>query len=333
MQEELLITARANPKIDPVLSIWSWEIPVYLFLGGLTAGIMFFVALMTVQKKHNESPFVVNKLALWAPIALSVGMVALFLDLEHKWFVFRFYTSFQPTSPMSWGAWILTFIYPISILQILSTFRAGYPRLASYVDRFGMGTWLMDVSAQHRRLIAFWAIPFAVALGTYTGILLSAFSARPFWHTGILGLLFLVSGLSTAAALVVLGARQHQERYLFTVIEVVLIVVELFIVALLIVDLSTGVQLHLNAIEMIFGGTFTFAFWVYFVAMGLSIPLLLKTRELRGGQGLTFLAPLLVLFGGYMLRYIVVEAGQISAWIDYGVSYDTELLQRLRMVQ
>jgi len=330
MQEELLITARANPKIDPVLGIWSWEIPVYLFLGGLTAGIMFFVALMVVQGKRNEAPFVANKLALWAPIALSVGMVALFLDLEHKWFVFRFYTSFQPTSPMSWGSWILIFIYPISVMQILSTFRVGYPRLASQLDRFGVGTWLMDVAERHLRLIAFWAIPFAIALGTYTGVLLSAFSARPFWHTGILGLLFLVSGLSTAVALAVLGARQHQERYLFTVIEVVLIIIELFIVALLIVDLSTGVQLHLHAIEMIFGGTFTFAFWVYFVAMGLSIPLLLKTRELRGGQGLTFVAPILVLFGGYMLRYIMVEAGQISAWIDYGVSYDAELLQRLR---
>ncbi len=330
MQEELLITGRANPKIDPVLGIWSWEIPVYLFLGGLTAGIMFFVALMVVQGKHKEAPFVVNKLALWAPIALSLGMVALFLDLEHKWFVFRFYTSFQPTSPMSWGAWILVVIYPISLLQILSTFRVGYPRLASYLDRFGAGTWLMDVAERNLKLIAFWAIPFAIALGTYTGVLLSAFSARPFWHTGILGLLFLVSGLSTAAALAVLGARLHQERYLFTIIEVVLILIELFIVALLIVDLSTGVQLHLNAIEMIFGGAFTFAFWVYFVAMGLSIPLLLKTRELRGGQGLTFVAPLLVLFGGYMLRYIMVEAGQISAWIDYGVSYDAELLQRLR---
>ncbi len=330
MQEEILITARSNPKIDPVLSIWSWEISIYLYLGGLTAGIMFFVALMMIQNKHNESPFVVNKLALWAPIALSAGMVTLFLDLEHKFFVFRFYTSFQPTSPMSWGAWVLIFIYPISILQILSTFRAGYPKLASYVDRIDVGTWLMDFSERHLRLIAIWAIPFAIALGTYTGILLSAFSARPFWHTGILGLLFLVSGLSTAAALVVLGARQHQERFSFTVIEVVLIVIELFIVALLIVDLSTGVQLHLNAISMIIGGSFTFAFWVYFVAMGLSIPLLLKTRELRGGQGLTFLAPLLVLFGGYMLRYITVEAGQASAWIDYGVSYDPDLLLRLK---
>ena len=40
MVEELLVTARHNYKVDPGLAIWSWEIPVYLFLGGLTAGIV-----------------------------------------------------------------------------------------------------------------------------------------------------------------------------------------------------------------------------------------------------------------------------------------------------
>ena len=38
MLEEALVTARGNPKIDPSLGIWSWEVPMYLFLGGLTAG-------------------------------------------------------------------------------------------------------------------------------------------------------------------------------------------------------------------------------------------------------------------------------------------------------
>ena len=37
-------------------------------------------------------------------VLLSLGMLALFLDLEHKLYVWRLYTTFQPTSPMSWGA-------------------------------------------------------------------------------------------------------------------------------------------------------------------------------------------------------------------------------------
>ena len=101
MIEEVLVTARYNAKIDPSLEIWSWEVAVYLFLGGLTAGIIFFVALMNLLEKNDSHAFSVNRLALWAPIVLSVGMTTLFLDLEHKLYVFRFYTTLEPTSPTS----------------------------------------------------------------------------------------------------------------------------------------------------------------------------------------------------------------------------------------
>ena len=216
MSEELLVTARDNALIDPSLQIWTWEVAMYLFLGGLTAGIMVLAASMTLLRKDEEAPFAATRLALLAPIVLSLGMTTLFLDLEHKLYVFRFYTSFQVTSPMSWGAWILIVIYPISILQILSTFRRGFPFFSCFADRVELGTSILDWCERNRRTIAIVAIPFAVALGIYTGILLSAFGARPFWNSGVLGPLFLVSGMSTAAALVALIAIRHSEKALFT---------------------------------------------------------------------------------------------------------------------
>ena len=126
MDEELLVTGRANALIDPGLQIWTWEVAMYLFLGGLTAGIMVFAAVMTLMNKDKTAPFASTRLAVLAPVVLSLGMTTLFMDLEHKLYVFRFYTSFQVTSPMSWGAWILLLIYPVSILQILSTVRSGF---------------------------------------------------------------------------------------------------------------------------------------------------------------------------------------------------------------
>ena len=199
MVEEVLVTARFNPKIDPSLGIWTWEIAVYLFLGGLTAGIMCFAAWALLAGKDKELPFSHDRFALWAPIVLSIGMTALFLDLERKLFVFRFYTSFQPASPMSWGAWILVLVYPLMVLQILSTLRRGYPGLAARLERIPFGTLTLDQSQRYRRPIAWLVIPLGVALGIYTGVLLSAFSARPFWYSGVLGPLFLISGLSTTA--------------------------------------------------------------------------------------------------------------------------------------
>ncbi len=330
MVEEILVTARNNAKIDPTLGIWNWEIPIYLFLGGITAGIMFFSALVILLKKEEQAPFAAYKLALWGPIALSLGMGGLFLDLEHKLFLFRFYTTFQPASPMSWGAWILIIVYPVGIMLILATLRLGYPSLAAYVERFGIGKWVLDTAERYRRAIAVSNIPVAVGLGIYTGILLSTFMARPFWNSGVLGPLFLISGLSTAAALVVLVARNEAERHMFTKLDVGLILAELVIIALLVINLATGARMQLEALGQIFGGEYTVMFWGWFVALGLVIPLILEYRELRGKAFAWIgLAPVLVLVGGYILRQVTVDVGQTVNWTQYATQFDPALLERL----
>jgi rhodanese-related sulfurtransferase len=144
--------------------IWDWRIAVYLFLGGITAGIMCFSAWAVLANKEQQAPFTTWRLALWGPILLSLGMTTLFLDLEHKLYVFRFYTTFRLASPMSYGAWILIFVYPAAIALILATLRQGYPLLASWVERIPMGGRLlgrlMDWAERHRRPIAAWNIPF-----------------------------------------------------------------------------------------------------------------------------------------------------------------------------
>ncbi|HHH38544.1 MAG TPA: polysulfide reductase [Sedimenticola sp.] len=330
MLEQILVTARSNPHVDPVISVWGWEISVYLFFGGLTAGIMLFAAIMLLLRREAEAPFAVNRLALLGPIALSLGMTTLFMDLSVKLHVFRFYTTFEPTSPMSYGAWILILVYPVSILQILSTLRPGFPMLAGLLDDQRWGRAVLDRCERHRRLIAWLTIPIAVGLGIYTGILLSAFSARPFWNSGLLGPLFLVSGLSTAAALTALFARETGERHLFTRLDLGLILVELALVALLLINLATGPARQLEAVAMLFGGSYTFLFWGLFVTLGLLIPLLIEFGELRGAVGrAALLGPVLVLLGGYMLRVVAVDLGQETTWVEYTPEYNTVLLQRL----
>jgi formate-dependent nitrite reductase membrane component NrfD len=331
MNEELLVTARANDLIDPSLHIWTWEVAMYLFLGGVTAGIMIFAAAVALLKRDETAPFAATRLAILAPVVLSLGMTTLFLDLEHKLYVFRFYTTFRVLSPMSWGAWILIIIYPVSILQILSTLRRGVPQAGEFVDRLAIGRAIVDWCERYRREISLVALPAGVLLGVYTAVLLSAFSARPFWNTGVLAPLFLVSGLSTAAALVALLTRDHGERAWFTRIDIVLIVVELALVALFLINLATGSAAQIEALDCcVMGGPYTFAFWVLFVGIGLLIPLVLEIMEMRGlGKPLALAAAVLVLFGGYTLRHVMVEVGQESTWTRYPTQYNAELLERL----
>jgi formate-dependent nitrite reductase membrane component NrfD len=330
MTEELLITLRANAKVDPTLAIWGWEVPLYLYLGGLTAGLMVFAALAVLTRREEQAPFAANRAVLWAPVLLSVGMGALFLDLEHKLYVYRFYTAFEPTSPMSWGSWFLVLVYPASIALALAGLRAGYPVLAAPLARVPLAPMLLDLAERLRRPLAVANVVLGICLGIYTGVLLSAFSARPFWSSGLLGPLFLVSGLSTAAALIVLAARHHHaEKTLFTRIDLGLIGVEILLVALLLVNLATGSGPQLEALDAVFGGGHTVAFWLFFVLLGLLVPLVLEALELRGICIWFIAAPVLVLLGGYVLRQVTVDIGQQSAWHRYAHSYDAALLDRL----
>src|SRR5215208_4375233 len=106
--------ARHSNLVDPQLHVWGWEIPVYLFLGGMAAGTLFLSALL--WSRPGPRSRAARFLPLVSPALLGLGMGALFLDLSNKLHVYRFYLAFRWTSPMSWGAWILVVVFPIAIL-------------------------------------------------------------------------------------------------------------------------------------------------------------------------------------------------------------------------
>ena len=49
-----ITSTRHNPLVDPVLSVWSWEIPVYLFFGGMIAGMMILAGLNMLRLAKGE---------------------------------------------------------------------------------------------------------------------------------------------------------------------------------------------------------------------------------------------------------------------------------------
>ncbi|MCF7797153.1 MAG: polysulfide reductase NrfD [Lentisphaeria bacterium] len=312
MVEEIITSGRMTPEVDPILHIWGWEIPLYLFLGGFAAGILFFSALFTLQNKEDRYSMAVKVLPLAVPVLLALGLGALFLDLSHKRYFWQLYTNIRWESPMSWGAWTLLLVTPLSIVWAASWIEDLFPKLDLRYD------WLkqaIHMIRDYQKPMAWALIVLAVILGMYTGILLSAFNARPFWNSAIMGPLFLTSGLSTAAAAIALLARDHAERSMFTKIDLVLIAVELFFIIHLFMGFLASTQVHIQAAEMFLGGEFTVPFWVWVVGIGLAVPALLEILELRKRGVPTFVPALMVIGGSLMLRFIVVEAGQASRWL------------------
>ncbi len=312
MKEELFISGRNLPNIDPHLHVWHWQIPLYLYLGGLAAGILFFAALYTILGKQKEMQTTVKWATFIAPAILIIGLIALILDLKHPLYSWQLYTTIRFESPMSWGAWTLMIITPLSIIWVASYMKEIVP---DWKWKFKIMNTMEEWVVKNRKSLAWPILVLAVVLGVYTGILLSAFNARPLWNTSILGILFLVSGLSTGTAAIMLMSKNHHEKMIMGRIDLVLIIFELFLITHMIMGFLAGPSVQLAAADLFLGGQFTVTFWVFVVILGLIFPAVLEVLELAGFKVPSMVPALLVLIGGLIFRFVMVEAGQITRYL------------------
>ncbi len=312
---ELVSTAH-SPATDPHLNVWGWEIPVYLFLGGLTAGIMVLSGWALWKGRRNPRPHTTFALAssglfIVGLAAISLGMLALFLDLAYKAHVWRVYLTMEPTSPMSWGSWILLLVYPVLAAGVLldppARILESLPALRPVADRIA-------ADPRVRQAVGFASISVGVGLGIYTGILLSALGARPLWSSGLLGPLFLVSGLSTAAAFAHWASPEPDERVQLAWLDNLFLTIELGLIVLLLVGLMSSTAAHAQAARLLLGGPYTAVFWVGVVGLGIILPLIVQSLAVTRRIIHTPIAPILVMLGGLALRFVIVYAGQYSHW-------------------
>ena len=310
-------TTRTNPGIDPTLHIWGWEIVVYLFLGGLVAGIFVLSAALELRSGEKPKGDALRLMPFAALGLLSLGMVALWLDLAHKLWAWRFYMFFHVTSPMSWGAWILVLIYPVGLLLGLGSMteaqrawlRGKTPKaLAPLLEK--SFAW----ADAGRRGILLTSVGMGVALGIYTGLLLGTMPSRIAWNSAVLGPLFLASGISTGAALLLLLPLEEGERKTLVRWDAAAIVAELVLIALMLLGWATSGDAGQWAAAQFLGGPYTAVFFSCVVVLGLLVPLLMEAVEAKRHLTFTVMLPVLILSGGLALRWILLTAGQHSAF-------------------
>ncbi|MEW5983667.1 MAG: NrfD/PsrC family molybdoenzyme membrane anchor subunit [Acidobacteriota bacterium] len=302
---------RANEMVDPYLHVWGWEIPVYLFLGGWVAGMMIITGYFLLGGRHTRRSPLLSALPGVGLVLLSLGMLALFLDLEHKRYVWRLYTTFEWTSPMSWGSWILLIVYPVLILTWLVRPPVLLEDLSQTVERLSLA---LQARRPVARALGITSMVVGIALGIYTGVLLSSLGARPLWNSGALGVLFLASGMSAAAAFAHLVTPALDERALMVRIDNVVLAAELGILALFLMGLLAGSAPHIDAATLFLGGPYTAPFWVLVVGLGIVTPLVIQILAARHVIQHTPIAPIMVMAGGLALRWVIVSAGQFSHW-------------------
>jgi formate-dependent nitrite reductase membrane component NrfD len=150
---------------------------------------------------------------------------------------------------------------------------------------------------------------FGVFLAGYTGVLL-AVTNRPIWaDSGLLGLLFLVSGASTGAAALILLAVWRRAGHPASIhwlawFDRRVLILELAVLILFLVSLGS--------VARVFLGLWGVALLVGVVGIGILIPLLLERGHRANAPRQLVRSASLVLLGGFLLRVVVLlSSGEI----------------------
>ncbi len=334
---------RHNHMIDPHFHVWGWELPVYLFLGGLVAGLMILSGYHMLRdqwdKPGTKGHYITTPLLSMGLI--SFGMLCLLLDLEHPLYVWRLFLTFEPTAPMSWGSWILMLVYPILMISTFVGLKESMPFLFKWVPGLESAVaWLRE--SKWMTTLGWANILVGGAVGVYTGILLSALPARPLWNSGLLGPLFLLSGLSAGAALMHIlteitgktGEEADKQRpclklismcviwlrpkkgedHKLSVLDNGLLATELGVIVLFLIGLVTSSQASQKAVSLLLTGSYSAVFWCFVVILGLLTPLGLQFLQTRHKIQQNLVPAILVLCGSLALRFVILYAGQASHW-------------------
>lgn len=260
---------------------WSWYIIWYFFIGGTAAGAYVLAAVADLFGRDADRRVAKIGYAIAFPLVL-ICPILLTLDLGMPVRTLYMFRVFNWGSPMSVGSWALLAFGLVALLSLALALR----------DR--------PEDLRIRRILAIPGGILGFFIASYTGVLLGA-TNRPLWaDNNWIGPLFLVSAASTgAAALVLLLARATLpgiRRF-----HLLAIVIEALFLILFLQSLGPQAVVFVS-------GAFARLFWGGLVLVGLVLPfalaLLARTRVVET------LGAILVLIGGFVLRYLVLSGGQ-----------------------
>jgi formate-dependent nitrite reductase membrane component NrfD len=282
---------------------WPFLIDVYFFLGGLAGGAFVFAtaALILNPRRYRDVVRAGYYLALAALIPCPLILI---VDLGVPSRFLNMITRFNIDSPMSMGAWALLGFSVCAFVAALLTFLEDLGRARNFTLQ--------------KRMIGVVGSAFGFFLAAYPGVLLGA-TARPLWiESDALGALFLAVGASSAAAaialiLLLMGRRTAEQVPSVRTMTVVALVIQLVTLVVFVTSVQgSGSEASTAALKLLTEGRFAALFWGGAITIGSVLPLVLGLVDLRRRTfGLTALTSLLVLVGGFLVKYVIMAAGQV----------------------
>ena len=288
------------PPIKP--AHWAWEIWLYFWFGGIGVGAHLASVAGQLLGWKDKAFFRASRYTVL--IAMILSPVLLVLDLGRPERFMNMLRILKLRSPMSTGSWALSVFGglsgPVAVRQ------------AAEDGLLGRGTLSRLVKALiPARLLSILALPFALYVGAYTGLLLAATSIS-MWARNwfLMGPTFLASGISTGLSMLsfILHLGEWGEKRTLQALhraERIVLLIEAGLMAASLIRMGRwGKPLRTKKLApLFFGGT---------ILGGILTPLalLFGGKETRGKSLLT---SVLVLLGGLAFRYAMVEGGRMSS--------------------
>lgn len=279
--------------------MWGLWVAAYIFFSGRSAGAFLLSSLVYVfEIKKLEN---IGKMALLvALITLFMALLSIWVDLGHMERFYYIYTMPSFTSMMTWMVWLYTAYFLLLLLEMWFAMRADLARMSKLeglrgtlgrILTFGkieLSTKAIDLDRKYLKALGSIGIPLVVAFCGGVGAVFGTVMARPYWHTSLYPILFLIGALVSGSALVTAAMAffwpLRDKEWRDTVSFLGKIVLGLLLLNLLLewaeysIPMWYAVGPEYELLKRVVFGEFWWVFWVLHFLLGSLIPIFILVK-------------------------------------------------------
>lgn len=276
--------------------VWGVYITTFFFLAGLAGGLVILTALADLEvlpelQRHKQ------RLLTTALASYVAAGIMILMDIGKPFRVLNMIFSANPKSPFVWDFFTL-----VASVIVVAIYLYAAPK----------GKWFPVLAALVAGLVV-----------VIEGWIMSMSAGSHLWHGGILPATFLVEGLLSAAALILItqpgGSTEVWLRRFVLVLLPILVLLDLFDVAFVGYAGEPDAQ---AALQLMLANPL---YWVVLLA-GIVLPFALLAWGSKS-RGTTITASVLVLLAVFLEKYHLLISGQSLPFMQEPATYAPTLVE------
>lgn len=281
---------------------WGIWVAFYTYFIGLSLGLFLYSTLIYVFGVRRLEK--TGRTALLASIfSLAAGILFIGIDLGHPDRFWRIITNWNYTSILAWETLFYLFYVLALFASLWFIMRCDLADMAENSTGWKRGLYKVlslnftcpktqsELNVCHAqsmkivKIIGLIGIPITIGAAGLGGALFGVVGAKPFWFSAIVPIIFILSALGSASAVMVflyylLGRKEDKDYYeiiktvsIFMIVFIVLIPSFLIFEAL--IGYYSGVPERAEVFRAILFGPFPYTFWVGQLLLGTIIPVMI----------------------------------------------------------